>query len=50
MCEICFDLEWTIYHEPVSKQGQRKKYVIYAHKQRMEDAFPMVHFHASQVG
>ena len=39
------------YHAPVSKQGQREiTHVIYALKQRMKDAFLVVHFLASQVG
>ena len=44
MCEICFELEWTIIMQLYRNRG------INALKQRMEDAFPVVHFHASQVG
>jgi hypothetical protein len=39
------------YRAPVSKQGQGEKlFVISALKLQMEDAFPVVNFHASQVG
>jgi hypothetical protein len=36
-------------HLPRNKDSG-KKYVIYAHKYRMEDTFAVVNFHASQVG
>ena len=39
-----------IYHAPVSKRAAGKIHVIYALKLQMEDAFPVVHFHASQLG
>ena len=51
MCEISFDLEWNI-QSPISVTGAwvKKIHVIYAPKFGIEDTFPVVHFHASQVG
>ena len=52
MCEISFDLEWTIIMHQFRNMGMGGKMhlnSISALKYQMEDAFPMVHFHASQV-
>uniref|UniRef100_A0A4W5Q9E7 Syntaxin-binding protein 1 n=1 Tax=Hucho hucho TaxID=62062 RepID=A0A4W5Q9E7_9TELE len=38
-------IEWTI-HAPVSNRGSGEKYAL---KKRMEDVFPVVHFHVCQV-
>ena len=49
ICEMSFDLEWTTITY-LSEQEKKKTHHLYALEQRMEDAFPAVHFHASQVG
>ena len=41
MCEICFDLEWTIImHLYRNRVGRKKMHVIYALKLRLKDTFP----------
>ena len=49
VCEVCLELEWTIIMQ-VSQNGKGENYMASMHLKRMEDAFPVVHFHASQVG